>query len=98
MIFDDNAIIPHSLTSCESLRQESELERLTKARTAELDYIARQNELEIAKSKELAAIETHKFRDAIAAIGPETIKAIATAGPELQVHGHHQTHKLFTYA
>ena len=44
-----------------------------------------QNELEISKAKEMAAIDTHKFKDQVDAIGPETIAAIANAGPAMQV-------------
>ena len=65
--------------------QESELERLTRAREAENKYIREQNELEIEKTKELAAIETHKFKDMVESIGPDTIASIANSGPELQV-------------
>lgn len=43
------------------------------------------DEMEINKSKELAAIEIEKFENMVKAIGPETIKAIANAGPQMQV-------------
>lgn len=65
--------------------QESELERLTQAREAENKFIHDQNELEIQKTKEMAAIETHKFKDMVGAIGADTIASIATSGPEMQV-------------
>lgn len=68
-----------------SFPQESELERLTSAREAETKFIREQNELEIDKTKEMAAIETQKFRDMVSAIGPETIASIATSGPDMQV-------------
>lgn len=67
------------------LVQESELERLTRAREAELKYVREQNELEIAKQAEMSAIETKKFQQTVEAIGSSTIQAIATAGPEMQV-------------
>lgn len=41
--------------------------------------------MEINKSKEMAAIEIEKFENMVKAIGPETIKAIANAGPQMQV-------------
>ena len=44
-----------------------------------------QNELEIVKARDMATIETHKFKDMVDAIGSQTIAAIATAGPEMQV-------------
>ena len=34
----------------------------------------------------MAEIETGKFKDTVSAIGADTLKAIATAGPEMQVH------------
>ena len=44
-----------------------------------------QNGLEISKAKEMAGIDTQKFKDQVDAIGPETIAAIANAGPAMQV-------------
>lgn len=67
------------------IEAESELERLTHAREAEIKYIRDQNEMEISKSKEIAAIEIDKFKKMIEAIGPQTIVAMAQAGPEMQV-------------
>ena len=65
--------------------QESELERLGKAREAELKYLREQNELEVSKEKQMAGIETKKFQEQIGAIGQDTIRSIATSGPEMQV-------------
>lgn len=65
--------------------QESELERLTRAREAENKFVGEQNELEISKLKEMASIETKKFSDMVGSIGSDTIAAIATSGPEMQV-------------
>ena len=42
--------------------------------------------MEISKAREMAEIETGKFKDTVSAIGADTLKAIATAGPEMQVH------------
>lgn len=67
------------------IEAESELQRLTSARTAELKYLGEQNELEITKAKELAGIETNKFKNMVDSIGADTIAAIATAGPDMQV-------------
>ena len=66
------------------IEAESELDRLTAARDAESKFIADQNELEIGKARDMAEIEARKFKDTIDAIGTDTIKAIAMAGPELQ--------------
>jgi major vault protein len=47
------------------IEAETELERLVRAREAELGYIKMQNELEVAKSKELADIESKKFTSVV---------------------------------
>ena len=65
--------------------QESELQRLIKKREAELKYQSEQDSQEVSKTKELAAIETEKFKNMVFSIGADTIQAIATAGPEMQV-------------
>ena len=66
-------------------QQESELERLTRAREAETKFVREQNELEISKAKEMAGIETEKFKNMVDSIGSDTIASIANAGPEMQV-------------
>ena len=43
--------------------------------------------MEINKAKQLAAIDVDKFENMVKAIGPETITAIANAGPQMQVSG-----------
>lgn len=68
-----------------AIEANSELMRLTAAREAETKYISEQNELEIKKTAELAAIESDKFKQMVGSIGSETIQSIATAGPEMQV-------------
>lgn len=67
------------------IEAESEMERLAAAREAEVKFIREQNDLEISKTREIATIETEKFKNMVDAIGPETIAAIANAGPEMQV-------------
>jgi major vault protein len=66
------------------IEAESELERLTQAREAEMKYVKEQNELEINKNREMGGIEVTRFRDMVTAIGPDTIRAIAVSGPEMQ--------------
>ena len=48
-------------------------------------YQREQNELEITKTRELADVETGKFKNMVDAIGAATLQAIATAGPDMQV-------------
>ena len=67
------------------IEAESELQRLTSAREAELKFVKTQNELDLAKSRETSDIETTKFKNMVDAIGSSTLQAIATAGPDMQV-------------
>jgi major vault protein len=50
-----------------------------------MKYVREQNEMEISKSRDMAAIETDKFKLMVSAIGSDTIRAIAVSGPETQV-------------
>ncbi|KAG1672662.1 Major vault protein [Nymphon striatum] len=67
------------------IEAESELNRLTNAREAEIKYLKDQNELEVTKSTELMDLEVKKFEKMVSALGSDTIKAMAIAGPEMQV-------------
>ena len=58
---------------------------LTRAREVETKYVREQNELEIAKAREMVNLETEKFNNIVQAIGPDTISAIAPSRPEMQV-------------
>ena len=64
------------------------MNRLTQARDAELKYLREQNDMDITKTREMAGIETSKFKNMVDAIGAPTIQAIATAGPDMQVGDH----------
>ena len=44
-----------------------------------------QNELVVTKAREMANIKTEKFNNMVQAIGSDTISAIATSSPEMQV-------------
>jgi len=48
-------------------------------------YIKAQNDLEVDKLTKLAEIEKQKFAAMVTAIGQDTLRAIAVAGPEMQV-------------
>lgn len=61
------------------------MERLKQARDAETQYLKERDELEVAKTKEMADIETEKFKSMVNAIGPQTLLAMANAGPDMQV-------------
>ena len=58
---------------------------LRRAREAETKFVGEQNKLEITKAREMANIETEKFNNMVQAIDSDTISAIATSGPEMQV-------------
>jgi len=70
--------------SATSITTESELSQLEKKQTAELEYLKSLNDLQIKKARDLAAIEAKKFKSIVDVIGPQTIKAMAEAGPALQ--------------
>ena len=63
---------------------EAELCNLGSKQEQEIFYQKAVNELEVTKTREMAHIESKKFKDIVTAIGPETIKSIAQAGPEMQ--------------
>lgn len=71
-------------TQAQRIESEAELARLTAHQAAEILHQRQLINLEIEKMVELAKIETEKFKSAVEAIGPDTIAAIARAGPETQ--------------
>jgi len=68
----------------EQIRAETELNKLIAKQQAEVEHKRKLNQLEITKAKELAKIESEKFKRIVDALGSDTLRAIATAGPELQ--------------
>jgi len=69
----------------QTIEANSELERLTQARNAELAYTKETNNVEVKKNAEMSQIEIDKFKNMVDAIGAQTIKEMASAGPELQL-------------
>merc|ERR1712080_215498 len=63
---------------------ENELAGSTESQLSEIEFQQQMDNLEIDKAIGLASIESAKFKAIIAAIGRETIAAIAQAGPEMQ--------------
>ena len=51
---------------------------------AHISHQKKLNDLEIEKARQLNKIETFKFNETVKAIGKETIKDIARAGPDMQ--------------
>jgi len=66
------------------IRAQAELEQLRLKNAAEIKHQTAMVELQLAKAKEMAQIESQKFGNVVNAIGRETIKKIAQAGPEMQ--------------
>ncbi|HEY9703672.1 MAG TPA: colicin uptake protein, partial [Allocoleopsis sp.] len=71
-------------TEAAMIKAEAELEQLKARQEAELKHQEILNNLEIEKAQKMAEITTLEYREKVAAIGAETIKAIAQAGPEMQ--------------
>jgi len=67
-----------------SIRATADLDQMKKRQAAEIHHKQSLNELELEKARKLAEIEVSKFSEIVEAIGPETIKKIAMAGPEMQ--------------
>jgi len=68
----------------QAIRSKAKLQILKMKQQGELTYIKQKNNLEATHQEKMSAIESKKFSDMIGAIGPDTIQAIATAGPALQ--------------
>lgn len=80
------AVKQAELTSeAESIRATAELKQKVAKQLAHIEHQRALNNLEINKARDLAKIEADKFKNIIAAVGPEMIEAVATAGPNHQV-------------
>jgi major vault protein len=66
------------------IKTQAELEQKIAQQEAEVAHQKQMIELEIKRARELAQIEAKKFTETVAAIGSDTILAIAQAGPEMQ--------------
>lgn len=66
------------------IRRYAELELKQQKNKAELDHTQALNAFECEKESKLSSIEVDKFKGTIDAIGPQTIVAMARAGPETQ--------------
>jgi len=63
---------------------DQDLNQLKARQEAEIEHQKALNSLEISRAKDLAAIEASKFKNVVSAIGPETLREIAEAGPAMQ--------------
>ena len=63
---------------------DAELSEIKQRQADELAHATAMDALELDKAKELAKIEADKYEQIVGAIGADTIRAIAQAGPEMQ--------------
>jgi len=68
----------------QQIRADARLEQLKSRQSQEIEHKKALNKIDIDRYKKESEIEVSKFRDIVTAIGPETIEAIARAGPEMQ--------------
>jgi len=66
------------------IRYKAELHQLIAEQEAETAHQKAINDLEISRARDLAAIESGKFKRIVDAIGKDTLKAITTSGPDMQ--------------
>jgi major vault protein len=70
--------------SATKIRSEAELATLKAKQVGEIEHTKALNELEISRARSLAEIESNKFKQIVNAIGADTIKSMAEAGPAMQ--------------
>jgi major vault protein len=71
-------------SQAKKIQAQANINQLKKKHENELAEKRAMNELEITRARRMATIESKKFNDIVNAIGKDTIKAIAQAGPEMQ--------------
>jgi len=69
----------------EKIKADAELAQLKARQETEIGHQKSLNELEISRARDLANIESSKFKRIVTAIGANTLKEIAQAGPHLQL-------------
>jgi major vault protein len=67
-----------------NIKASASLKVMKSEQEAEISYQKARNDLEIHKARELAEIEAVKFKKIVDAVGADTLKKIARAGPEMQ--------------
>jgi len=69
----------------DTIKATAELAQLKARQESEIKHQKSLNELDINRARDLAAIESSKFKRIVDAIGADTLKEIAQAAPELQL-------------
>nr|XP_040576703.1 major vault protein-like [Lepeophtheirus salmonis] len=72
-------------TEALGIEAEAELTRLREARDAEIEYIEKQNKLEIDKQTEIMRLEVEKFQAMVNAVGPQTLLSMSALPREHQI-------------
>ena len=67
------------------IESEAELDRLCKAREAEIAFLTEQSRLELSKAQEMSNIEANRFKSMVDALGADTLRAIASGPQDHQV-------------
>ncbi|XP_005108620.1 major vault protein isoform X2 [Aplysia californica] len=67
------------------IEADSELEQLTNARRAQLNYLAARNQLAVDKARKKAELEVKRFKKKMSSVGPENVLSIVTAESKHQV-------------
>jgi len=62
----------------------SELEEIKNTQAAEIAHQRALNDLEISRARDLANIESGKFKRIVETIGKDTLRSISIAGPDMQ--------------
>jgi len=83
---EGQAAVKHAELSATAtkIRSEAELETNKAKQLLEISHIKALNELEVTRAQSLSQIEAEKFKNIVSAIGAQTIKAMAEAGPSMQ--------------
>jgi len=68
----------------QATKSNAQLKLLRSEQESEITYKKDWNHLEITKATQLAEIESKKFKSIIDSIGPDTLRKISQAGPEMQ--------------
>jgi len=63
---------------------DAQIEKTRLSNEAQVEHQTEKNKLDIAKARDLSAIETKKFKEIVNALGADTIASIAQAGPRMQ--------------
>jgi major vault protein len=81
----ESAVEQATLTAeADDVLAKSELEEIRATQEAEIAHQKALNDLEITRARDLANIESGKFKRIVDTIGKDTLKSIAVAGPEMQ--------------